>query len=247
MTNPNSKEELLKGLNKVSQEDSKKSLIKIYEAFLNPAFGSLPKRELEILMFQALQDLNIFDSTPDMYSMVSSLRITRSKARNLLYESNLRRTSSESLEQELINYLSNPILLKDSEKVCLEIDNPLLIDHLRKSLKDLRHITDGSFSPELVKLTPVAYKALLNSKFSKISKDDLDQALIECGSKKKVNVQTLLTGVLKKVGKKVADDAGDQAGEFIGDYLGDLFSGVFTKAKEFISNYPESEIELLEE
>ena len=246
MSNPTSKEALLQSLVSLDSNIAKSSLIKLFEAYLNPAFGSLPKRELDILLFQILQDLDIFNNTPDMYSMVSSLRVTRPKARTLLYESNLRRTNNDSIEDELIEYLKNPILLKDSDKVCLEIDNPLLIDHLRKSLKDLRHITDGSFSAELVKLTPEAYKSLLNKKLCKVSKEIIDAALIECGSKKKVNVQTILTGVLKKVGKKVADDTGDQAGEFIGDYLGDLFTMGFVKAKEFISSYDGEDIELIE-
>jgi hypothetical protein len=201
---------------------------------LNPAFGSLPKRENEIIMFQVLQDLQIFDKNPDLYSLLSSLRVTRGKARTLLYESNLRK--DVDLEEELLECLINPILLKDSDKICLEIDNPLLIDHLKHVLKDLRHITDGSFSPDLVKITPEAYKTLLNKKFSRISEKELKKALVECGAEKELSAKSLLCGVLKKVGKKVADDAGDKAGEVLGDFLGDLFTDGFEKASEFVKN-----------
>ena len=243
MANPTSKEKLIDELKSLDPEKAKKALIKIFTNYLNPAFGALPKRENEIIMFKVLQDLKIYDKNPDLYSLLSSLRVTRTKARNLLYESNLRQNSD--LGSELLEILKNPILLKDNDKVCLEIDNPLLIDHLKHVLKELHHITDGSFSPDLVKLTPDAYKALLNKCFRKISKKEIDKALIACGAKNKVSISSVLKGVLKKVGKKVADDVGDQAGEFLGDYIGDLFSEGFDKAKEFMLQYTNEDKELL--
>jgi hypothetical protein len=232
MSNPTSKKELLNKLYAVKSDDAKKALLRLFNDYLNPAFGALPKREIEIAMFQVLQDLKVFDEKPDQYSLLSSLRVTRSKARTLLYESNLRKNSD--LHEELVETLKDPILLKDSDKVCLEIDNPLLIDHLKHILKDLRHITDGSFSPDLVKLTPEAYKALLNSLFEKISKKELKKALVECGAEKEITVKNVLSGVLKKVGTKALGDVGDQAGEQLGDYLGDLFEGGLEKAAEFL-------------
>ena len=64
-------------------------------------------------MFQQLQNLKVFSKNPDQYSMLSSLRITRSKARNLLYESKLRQ--SVNLDDELIALLKEPILIKNDE------------------------------------------------------------------------------------------------------------------------------------
>jgi hypothetical protein len=230
MPNPLTKKDLLDQLNDVESDDAKKALVRLFESYLNPAFGALPKREIEIVMFQVLQDLKIFDKNPDQYSMLSSLRVTRSKARALLYESNLR--LANDIDDELVEALKDPILLKDSDKVCLELDNPLLIDHLKHVLKELNFITDGSFSPDLIKLTPEAYKALLNNKFEKIPKKDLNKALIECGAKKDISVKSVLTGVLKTVGKKVAAEAGDQVGEHVGDYIGEILD----RGEEFIKD-----------
>lgn len=232
--NPISKNDLIEKLKSLKPEKAKESLLELYEVYLNPAFGALPKKEIEIAMFQQLQNLKVFSKNPDQYSMLSSLRITRSKARNLLYESKLRQ--SVNLDDELIALLKEPILIKNDDKVCLEVDNPLLIDHIKHELRDLKFITDGSFSPDLVKLSPQAYKTLLNKKFNRISKKELKKALVACGAENEITVKSLLTGVLKKVGKKVADDAGNEAGEFIGDYLGDLFSSNLNKATEFIKD-----------
>lgn len=238
MANPTSQEQLLTKINIINDADAKKALVSLLKSYMSPAFGSLPKREVDIAIFQILQDLSIFDASPELYSLLASLRITRSKARTLLYESNLRKSSNETLDKELAKILVDP-LLKDNDKICLEVGNPLLIDHIKYILKDLSYITDSSFSPELIKLSPDAYASLINKKLAKVSKKDIDVALIKCGVKKEVNVGTLLKAVLKKVGKRVADDAGDQAGESLGEYLGDLFSGSKEQVNSFLSNYRE--------
>ena len=245
MANPTSKEQLIEQIKALDNQEAKTALVKIFENYLNPAFGALPKRENEIVMFQVLQDLKIFDKNPDLYSLLSSLRVTRTKARTLLYESNLR--LNNDLEAELIEALKTPVLIKIDDKVCLEIDNPLLIDHLKHELRELNHITDGSFSPDLIKLTPAAYKTLLNKKFSRISKKELNEALIQCGAKKQITVKTLLSGVLKTVGKKVASAAGEDVGEYIGDYLGDLFTSGYDKAVDFVKNKIGDDAELIKE
>ena len=242
MSNPTSKKKLLDDLAGIDPEKAKVALIRIYKEYLNPAFGALPKKENEIVMFQVLQDLQIFSNSPDQYSMLSSLRVTKAKARNLLYESKLRQ--NVDLDGELKELLTEPVLLKDDDKVCLEIDNPLLIDHLKHVLKKEKFITDGSFSPDLVKLSSEAYKALLNSFFGKMSKKELNQALIECGAKQELTIKSLLTGFLKKIGNKVADDAGDEAAEFVGDYLSDLLSSSLTVAKDFLKKNLDKEVEL---
>jgi hypothetical protein len=236
MSNPTSKAELLTQLEAIDEKAAKKILVKFLEYYMTPAFGSLPKREVDIAVFQCLQELDVFDSTPEIYSLLSSLRITRSKARNLLYESNLRKSNNEALNNELVDILKDP-LLKDNDKVCLEVGNPLLIDHIRYVLKELNHITDSSFSPELIRLSPDAYAALINTQLARVSKKDIDAALIKCGAKTKVNAETLLKAVLKKIGKKVADDAGNEAAEYLGDYLGDLFSGATEQVTSFLANY----------
>ena len=242
MADPISKDQLIESLNKIEPKDAQVALVKIYQKYLNPAFGALPKKEIEILMFQVLQELKIFSDNPSQYSMLSSLRMSRPKARNLLYESKLRQ--EPDLEAELLEILKKPILLKDDDKVCLEIDNPLLVDHLKHILRKEKHITDGSFSPDLVKLTPDAYKSLLNVSFGEISKRELNEALVACGAKKNLTVKSVLTGVLKKVGSKVADDIGDEAGELVGDYLGDLFTSGLDVAKDFLKENLKKDIEL---
>lgn len=234
MSNPLTKDQLINKLNAVDPELAKQALVGFIKSYITPAFGSLPKREIDIALFQILQDLKIFDKNPEIYALLSSLRVTRSKARGLLYEANLRSNNDSNLDDELFNLLKDPVFLKDNDKICLEIGNPLLIDHLKHSLKEIKRITDGSFSPELVKLTPEAYLALINKKFAKVSKKDIKKALIDCGAKKQINAKSLFVAVLKNIGKKVLGDATDTVGEAIGDYIGPLITHASKSATKLV-------------
>ena len=129
----------------------------IIERYTEPTFGSLTKKETDIMIFRALQDLGLIGNYPDVYDVMSKLKVTRAKARTLIAESSLRRSSDEDLKQELTKLLESESILVADNKICLEIENPMLMDFLRAELKKNKYITDGSFSPEIVKLSVPAY------------------------------------------------------------------------------------------
>ncbi len=193
--------------------------------YLTPAFGSMSKRDFDILLFMKLQQLGLFEKNPELYDLVSQLRVTRSKARNLLYESKLRQTTEAELDEELKKMLQQPIFLKDHDKLGIEIENPYLTDHLRAKLKKLNHITDGSFSPELVKLTTDAYLALFESYVPKGAKDKITKAFIDLGLKEDKSFAGVMKGVLKKLGTKIADKAGGEVAGSTVDYLKPILTG----------------------
>jgi hypothetical protein len=183
-----------------------------------------------------LQDLDLFEQNPDLYILVSELKVTRVKARNLLYESGLRQTSVTALDEELKNLIVSPIFLQDNDKIGLEIQNPFVIDHLKAKLRKLKYITDGSFSPELVKLTPAAFIALFDSYIPEKSKKDILKTFIEMGLKKDTSFTGLLKGVLKSLGKKIADEAGSKIAETAADFLDPFIKGSVDLIKEKFNN-----------
>jgi len=217
--------EILDKLDKLNSEDVKKAFIELLQEYLTPAFGSISKRDFDIQLFIKLQKLGVFKKSPEIYELVSELRVTRAKARNLLYESKLRQTNKTELDQELKEILKTPIFLKDNDKIGIEIDNPYLIDHLRAKLKQLNHITDGSFSPELVRLTTDAFVSLFEFYLPKNSKDQIKQAFIEIGVEADTSLKGVLKGVFKKLGSKIADEAGGQVAESVSEYLEPVING----------------------
>lgn len=217
--------EIINKLEELDSESVKKEFKELLQDYLTPAFGSISKRDFDILLFIKLQKLGVFTKNPEIYEIVSELRVTRAKARNLLYESKLRQTSKTELNQELKEILKTPIFLKDNDKIGIEIDNPYLIDHLRAKLKQLNHITDGSFSPELVRLTTDAFVSLFESYLPEESKDEIKQAFVDIGAEADTSLKGVLKGVFKKLGSKIADEAGGQVVDSVGEYLEPIISG----------------------
>jgi len=88
----------LKKIQSLNPEDIKKIFIDLIEFYTSPSFGAVKQREFDIFLFGKLQELGIFENKNDIYEVISKLKITRSKARNLIYESNLRNVDRELLE-----------------------------------------------------------------------------------------------------------------------------------------------------
>lgn len=95
----------------------------LYE-YAKPAFGALPKREIDLLMLEAMVRIGCLDSEPSLYQLIQLLRVSRSKARSLVYERDLRRLGKTQLDDLLRGSLIRPHILKQGDLYCLEIENP---------------------------------------------------------------------------------------------------------------------------
>lgn len=214
---------LIDKIDSLNSDDIKVVFKELIKDYFSPAFGSISKRDLDILLFIKLQKLKLISENPEIYELISDLRVTRAKARSLLYESKLRQSTTKQLDEELIEIITNPIFLKDNDKIGLEIGNPYLIDYIKDKLKKLNHITDGSFSPELIKLTPEAFVALFESYVPNESKSEILKILISIGANEDTSLKGALKGIFKKLGSKIADKVGEEIGENIVDYLSLFF------------------------
>jgi len=158
-------------INKLSSNQIQEVFIQILNFYITPSFGSVKQREFDIFLFSKLQELGFFEKNDDIYEIMSKLKITRSKARNLIYESNLRKLNKIKLDQKLKEELIKIRFLKsNSYLVGIELENPLLIDHLKAKLKNKGYSSDGSFSPELVRLNTEAFVAILEDYIDENSK-----------------------------------------------------------------------------
>ena len=106
-------------LKSVNEDNAKESLIRIFEAYLEPSFGAMPKRDIDLLLFSELCNLGVL-SKSDLFDVISKLKITRQKARNLIYESQLRAVENINMHDELCELLSKPIVEK-ADYINLEI------------------------------------------------------------------------------------------------------------------------------
>lgn len=216
-------------VNDASEAEAKDALSYFLRHFMTPAFGALPKNEVELIVLNVLEKLKAIDEEPELYEFVSKLKVTRSKARGLIYDRELRRSSEEELNDKVKILLKRPLIQKNGDLYVLEVENPLVSDHLRSKVQKLGYVSDGSFSPSIIKLGLDAITALIESYLSAQEKDDIKAALVAAGAP-----DTSFTGILKATFKKVASKVASDSGEALMD-----------KASEFISPIIDAGIELV--
>ncbi len=193
-----------------------------------PAFGALPKRETDLLLLEALITVGYLNASPDLYSLVRLLRTTKSRARALLYERELRLRDSTQLDEMVRAALRRPLLQKQGEVFGIEVENPLVADHVRALLKEVGHTSDGSFSPSLIRISLDAAAALIERMIEKSERPALKKALVAAGAPDK-SLKGAIHGILTKVGSKVAGKAGEALMDDAAEYIAPLLGG--TKAE----------------
>ena len=190
------------------------------------------RSDVELLVLEMLIDLGVIDQKLDIYDLVTSLRVKRSKARSLVYNRALRKfTSDEDLKKETKKVLENLIIQKDGELFLLNIENPLVSDYIQAQLRKSGYVSDGSFSPNIVKLSTKALCALIEALLSEKERDKVQQTLILAGAPDG-SFQGVVKSMLTQAAKKVAAEAGEEAiGSFLG-YLSPILSATTTEIKK---------------
>lgn len=207
---------------KRTQKELQKIICNLLASYLSPAFGAFPKREIDLMFLNALQEMGAIAINPSLYELISELKITRSKARTLYYDRELRRLDKEDLDKKAVEVLKNPVLQRQGELFVLEIENPLVSDHIRYMFQKIGYATDGSFSPSLVKVSLDAFVKLLDAHLSEESKNNIKKALVKAGAPDK-SFKGIVKGALGTLGKKIASEAGEAFAENISDYIGPLW------------------------
>ncbi|TYB33257.1 MAG: hypothetical protein FXF49_07280 [Flexistipes sinusarabici] len=222
----------MENLQNNSAQTLKKTFIEIIEFYTSPSFGAVKQWEFDIFLFGKLQELGVFENKNDIYEIVSKLKITRSKARNLIYESNLRNADKQMLDTQLKQDLKNIRFLKGSSYlVGIEIENPLLMDHLKAKLKEKGYATDGTFSPEMVKLSNEAFVALIEMYLDENSQEAIKKTLIDLGYEKENSFRGIVGEFVKHAATKVAGSAGEHVAS---EYITPLIDGAVKQLSELI-------------
>jgi hypothetical protein len=204
-----------------NNELNKKVLKELFDIYLNPSFGTLKQKEIDLFIFSKLIEIGYLKK--DVFDIVSKLKITRQRARNLLYEYNLR--LSYNLEEEYKKFLKNPIFEKDKDVIIFNVENPLLIDFIKSKLKEKRLLSDGSFSPEIIKLKQYAYIELLKDFL------DLEELKIQLKNNRiNDDFESLMKAFLKKVSIKVFNNSNDF---IIDEYISPFINNKISKVVEF--------------
>lgn len=204
-----------------------------------PVFGAAKQTEHEVAALRALKLLNAVSASADEYELVTKLRVTKTKARALMYQDALRSAiTQDQLDLEIKELLIKPTVTRVGEMVLIEVPQPLLMDALRQKVRKLGYLSDGSFSGSVARLPLKALAALIIAYIPDSEKLKVEKQLRKNGIEGE-GLQGVLLGLLKKFGQSAAGAAGEQVGEKLGDVLMSVLD--FARSKSYHQNIGSSD------
>jgi hypothetical protein len=210
-------------ISSAGQEKTAAALESFLASYANPSFGVLPKAEIDLLVVKLLIEIGGIPDDPGAYELASVLKVTSAKARSLVYARSLRIESPITLESRLRKVLSRPIVQKAGEVFVLDVENPVVLDYLKSKVRMLGYLSDGSFSPNVVKLSLDAMSALIEEYIPLEHRVEVQKALVKAGAPD-TTLKGVLKAVMRQLGSKVASASGDALMDRISEYMTPLLS-----------------------
>ena len=207
---------------------TREALIKILTQYTQPAFGALPKRETDILMFDVMRSLGLLPENASVYDLMTDLRITRAKATQLLFDTAIRKFDENPalLDAKVVHVLCNARFHHDADKYfVIEVEDPMVSANLKEKVRKAGHISDSSFNSALIRLPLDAVGDLVADLIPEDRQNDVQAALVAAGAPEATSFKSLVKSSLKALGRKVvgaaSDGLVDDAGEFLAPILRD--------------------------
>lgn len=224
-------------LAEVGEEQLRTEIAGFLSDFMTPAFGSLPKREIELRVFDLMRSLGILKSESTIYGLMTDLMVTRAKASQLIFDLEIRRHGSDrAILDELVKQaLIGTKFAKDGDYFVMEIENPLTLAHMRQKIREIGHFSDTSFNSALVRAPVDTVTDLMLDIIPENQHQAIKGALVDAGAPDG-SVKAVVKGALKTLGRKVIGEAADQIAEGIVDnsanFLGPLVNAGIGQIQE---------------
>lgn len=196
------------------------------KSFADPAFGAISKTEVDNLVFRLLVDAGALSPKSQVYEIARDLNVTPAKARNLLFQWQLREMAKgDVLKNDLIEALMSVRFSKDGDLLSFGVESPLLREELRSRLKHLRIYADASFSSEIIRISVDHFVEFIDDFLGDTEKKEMHQALINDNQLKDNSFKAVASRILKGVAKKAAGDAGAELTDLFGEVVRGLITG----------------------
>ena len=136
----------------LSNANIKALISDFFEFYTTPAFGARSKSEIDLKVFELLRERGDIDD--DYYNVSRKLKITPTRAKNLILNAKLRRESGNYDEKfiDLLKNLKFKISVNSNEIILLYVPDILFREHIKAILKQKGIIWDSSFNSEIVKI-----------------------------------------------------------------------------------------------
>ncbi|NEM90103.1 hypothetical protein [Galbitalea soli] len=205
-------------------------------------FGSVPKAELELLLFRAMIDAGILSMTSPVFDLARQLEITPSRVRSLIYRYRLQtQPDDDAVLAEIAGALGRSRFELTEQRIVFGIEDPYLRDSLGALLKQQGIFADTSFNPETVSLGIGAFVDFVSARFDTDDRVRILRALHHDTGVEPSAFKRVLKSTLAQLGKRVvgaaADDLASAAIDAVWSFTTSLFRGdveqATTAAREF--------------
>lgn len=137
------------------------ALADLLHAMTSPAFGSLPKREIDLLVFTTMTDLGIVPQDATPYRLMTELRVGRAKAMSLVFDRDLRRRDDAEIDRLAVEAVSRARFAANGGLFSIEVEGRLTREHIADRLRRLGHQSDASFNASLIRMGADAARDLV--------------------------------------------------------------------------------------
>ena len=206
------------------------------QTFASPAFGAISKTEVDNLVFRLLVETGAINPKSQVYEIARDLNVTPAKARNLLFQWQLRAMNDDTtLKDDLVSALQSVRFTKDGDYMSFGVESPLLREELRARLKRLGIYPDASFSSEIVRLSVKHFVEFLDDLLDTPTKKALHKQLIKDHQLKDKSFKAVGTRILKSIANKAAGEVGDEITDLFGDAVKGILGGAASEVREALT------------
>ena len=193
------------------------------EAFTTPAFGAISKTEIDNLVFRLLVAAGALKEKSQIYEIARDLNVTPAKARNLLFQWQLRSMDNQdNLDKALKAALTSVRFTSNSGLLMFGVESPLVREELRSRLKSKGIFPDSSFSSDIIKVSVEHFVEFLDTLVDDATKKTIREALLKDKQIKDDSFKSLVIEAVKDVGKKAV---GQGTTELAGKLVEAIFDG----------------------
>lgn len=180
------------------QENKEKEFVEQFlTEYLKEGFGSLPKREIDILVMNLLLNLGELAGESNQDLSVR-LRATEAKIKNLRYEARLKYPPDQDyVKREFFYILSKSKYAIETGKIIFAIEDEYIRHAIQGQLKAKGMFADTSFNTELIKMDTKFLEAVLGELYGEDIKKDF-QAGFEAMEKQMSKAGFDIAGVFSK-------------------------------------------------
>ena len=210
------------------------------DTYLRGGLGTLPKREIDLLVLRALIVSSTTDTTQEALAKADSFYLGReccvraSRMRSMLDELRYRNPpTDEDLRAQLRGQLAKGERIADGTTVRIQIEDALLRDYARKVVRDDFGVVDSSFDRTVVALSPAKFLALVLAVLGPEARAELEKQLTATtpGTVTAPN-EGRLTWIFKKMGEGAASEVGKRVVQLSDEWLRENGASVANTVQE---------------